>query len=260
MIRSSSSSQELAKRKTKGTRSASILTPAQLARKRANDREAQRAIRARTKEHIERLERELAELKSKQSRDQTVQELLRRNKAIEKELIQLKEVVRVPMNSSPYSAPGLTPQPLSLPVEPLTSAVYNGNLSADNNPIPSPRGPPSPSDYDSLPDYSQQYVPLSNNCESLASTISCTILSNVSILSSAEYSAGYIPISLLTSVLPSNNASSSSLGAVNNKDVVKMEYNEVGHHGTMPEVLRLPHMRHGEEEQSTWNMYPMSYP
>jgi hypothetical protein len=92
-----------------GTRRVSTLTPARLARKRANDREAQRAIRARTKEHIERLERELAELKSKQGCDQTVQELLRRNKAIEKVLIRLKEIIRVPMASSTYSTPGLTP-------------------------------------------------------------------------------------------------------------------------------------------------------
>ncbi|KAF2859348.1 hypothetical protein K470DRAFT_265345 [Piedraia hortae CBS 480.64] len=40
-----------------GTRSVSTLTPAQLERKRANDREAQRAIRQRTKDHIENLER-----------------------------------------------------------------------------------------------------------------------------------------------------------------------------------------------------------
>ncbi|KAH7248379.1 hypothetical protein B0J15DRAFT_400930 [Fusarium solani] len=49
-----SSSAEPAEPKRKGTRSGSTLTPSQLARKGANDREAQRAIRARTKEHIER--------------------------------------------------------------------------------------------------------------------------------------------------------------------------------------------------------------
>ena len=47
-----------------GTRSVSSLTPAQLERKRANDREAQRAIRARTKHHIDRLEKELADCKA----------------------------------------------------------------------------------------------------------------------------------------------------------------------------------------------------
>lgn len=86
-----------------GTRSVSTLTPSQLARKRANDREAQRAIRARTKEHIERLESELEELKSHQSRDKTVQDLLRRNKALEEELNRLRESLGLSLNSSPFS-------------------------------------------------------------------------------------------------------------------------------------------------------------
>ncbi len=45
-----------------GTRSVNTLSAAQLERKRANDREAQRIIRQRTKEHIEDLERQVAEL------------------------------------------------------------------------------------------------------------------------------------------------------------------------------------------------------
>ncbi|KAL8306042.1 hypothetical protein RB601_009132 [Gaeumannomyces tritici] len=90
--------------KRKGTRSVSTLTPSQLARKRANDREAQRAIRARTKEHIERLEREVEELKSKQNRDETLQELIRKNKALEKELMRLRESYGIP-TSHPYPTP-----------------------------------------------------------------------------------------------------------------------------------------------------------
>jgi hypothetical protein len=83
---------------TTGTRSVSTLTPAQLARKRANDREAQRAIRARTKEHIENLERELEELRSVSSRDDTVQDLLRRNRALEDELHRLRESMGIASN------------------------------------------------------------------------------------------------------------------------------------------------------------------
>ena len=45
-----------------GTRSVNTLSDAQLERKRANDREAQRIIRQRTREHIESLERQVAEL------------------------------------------------------------------------------------------------------------------------------------------------------------------------------------------------------
>ncbi|KAI1102081.1 hypothetical protein F4804DRAFT_353987 [Jackrogersella minutella] len=76
--------------KRKGTRSVSSLTPAQLARKRANDREAQRAIRARTKEHIENLEREIEDLRSQQNRDHTIQSLLQKNEALEEEVRQLR--------------------------------------------------------------------------------------------------------------------------------------------------------------------------
>lgn len=46
-----------------GTRSVSTLSAAQLERKRANDREAQRAIRQRTKTHIDDLEKTLSDLK-----------------------------------------------------------------------------------------------------------------------------------------------------------------------------------------------------
>lgn len=72
----------------------SSLTPSQLARKRANDREAQRAIRQRTKEHIDRLEFELEELKRHQNRDDTVKDLMRRNKHLEDELERLKDELR----------------------------------------------------------------------------------------------------------------------------------------------------------------------
>ncbi|QGI95948.1 hypothetical protein CEK26_009017 [Fusarium fujikuroi] len=239
MVRSSSA--EPAKSsKRKGTRSVSTLTPSQLARKRANDREAQRAIRARTKEHIDRLERELEDLKSKQSRDQTVQELLRRNQALEEELMRLKENMGVSMTSSPYSAPG-TALSVSIPTSSsphnsiLTSpSVYDDNLSTGSGAIPSPRGSPFPSGaYSPIPDYGQQYVPLPNNCESWASTVPCPVPSNVSSPSSSadDYSAGYIPTSVPTSLMPSNNTSSSSISVGHaHKDVIKMEYEDVDSH------------------------------
>ncbi|KAH7114693.1 hypothetical protein EDB81DRAFT_299941 [Dactylonectria macrodidyma] len=177
----SSSAEPARTTKRKDTRSVSELTPSQLARKRANDREAQRVMRARTKENIGRLERELDELKSKQSRDQTVQELLRRNKALEDELNWLKENMDISMASSQCSTP-----------------VDDGNLSTGSGAIPSPRTPPFPSgDYiPPPPDYSQQYVPLPINCGSWANTVPCPIFSNISSPSSSantdEYNAGYI--------------------------------------------------------------------
>lgn len=252
MVRSSSAEPAKAT-KRKGTRSVSTLTPSQLARKRANDREAQRAIRARTKEHIERLERELEDLKSKQSRDQTVQQLLRRNKALEDELSRLKENMGVSMTSSPYSTP-----------------VYDDSLSTGSGAIPSPRASPFPSgDYGSLPDYGQQYVPLSNNCESWANTV--PVPSNVSSPSSSAdtdgYGAGYIPTSVPTSMLPSNNTSTSSISAVGHKDI-KMEYEDVDHHDAGFRLANQsmqgapnPYMaqQQQQQQQPAWNMYPAVY-
>jgi regulator of replication initiation timing len=89
------------------------LTPSQLARKRANDREAQRAIRARTKEHIERLERELEDLKGKHNRDDTVQDLIKRNKALETELKRLRESMGIP-HTDPYPNSGERRRKLAL--------------------------------------------------------------------------------------------------------------------------------------------------
>ncbi|RKK64693.1 hypothetical protein BFJ69_g16610 [Fusarium oxysporum] len=219
-----------------GTRNVSTLTPSQLARKRAYDREAQRAIRTRTKEHIERLERELKEFKSKQSSDQTIKGLLRRNKALKEELIRLKENMGAPITSSPYSVPILTPPQLSLPDELLlTSTVYDLNLSTGRDAIPSPCGSPFPGDYNSLFDYSHQYVPLPNNCESWASTIPCSIPSNISNPSSSVnvYGVDYVPTSTPILILPCNNTSSSSISIVGHEDVTKLEYGGVDHHGTI---------------------------
>ncbi|KAH7190482.1 hypothetical protein DER44DRAFT_851431 [Fusarium oxysporum] len=209
------------------TRRVSTLTPKQLARKRANDREAQRAIRIRTKEHIERLERELAELKRNQSRDQTIQDLLRRNTAIERELIRLKEIMGAPTASLSSHGPGLTARQLLFPNKLSTTTVSNGNLSTGSDAIPSPHRVTFLGDYNSHHEYNQQYIPLSNNCESLASIISCAIPSNISDPSSpGDYGAGNIQTSRSTSVLPFSNTSSSNICTIYNKDVIKIEYIE----------------------------------
>ncbi|KAJ2896797.1 hypothetical protein MKZ38_005243 [Zalerion maritima] len=75
-------------KKRKGTRSVSTLTPAQLERKRANDREAQRAIRARTKDTIETLNRE------KSANQQTIGEINRENYALKAQMHQLRQEVK----------------------------------------------------------------------------------------------------------------------------------------------------------------------
>ena len=70
-----------------GTRSVTTLSTQQLIRKRANDREAQRAIRQRTKDHIDNLERRIAQLSSK---DEKLNNALQRNAALEAEVANLR--------------------------------------------------------------------------------------------------------------------------------------------------------------------------
>ena len=191
------------------------------------------------------MERELKELKSKQSGDQTIKELLRRNKALKEELIRLKEIMGAPMASlSSHEAPLTARQPLC-PDKLSTSAVCNGNLSTGNDAIPSPA--PFSRDYNILYDYNQQYIPLSNNCGHLASTISCIIPSNISTPSLPDgYSAGHIQTSMPNSVLPFHNTSSSSIYTIYNKDVVNIEYIEVGHDSAILQTLHQSDIRYGE--------------
>lgn len=70
-----------------GTRSVTTLTAAQLERKRANDREAQRAIRQRTKDHIDTLERQVRDLTSQLDGGSSskMMEIMRRNEELEQE-------------------------------------------------------------------------------------------------------------------------------------------------------------------------------
>ena len=66
------------------------LTPEQLSKKRANDREAQRAIRERTKGQIESLERKIQELTSQQPY-QELQHALRQKELVEAENEDIKK-------------------------------------------------------------------------------------------------------------------------------------------------------------------------
>ncbi|KAL3418096.1 hypothetical protein PVAG01_09811 [Phlyctema vagabunda] len=79
-----------------GKRSVTHLSKAQLARKRANDREAQRNIRQRTKEHIETLEKKVKELESLEhgQRDVSIERVLERNRQLEMEIEKLKAKVQ----------------------------------------------------------------------------------------------------------------------------------------------------------------------
>lgn len=74
---------------TSGSRGVANLTPDQLAKKRANDREAQRAIRERTKGQIEALERKIQELTSQQPY-QDLQHVIRQKELVEAENEEIK--------------------------------------------------------------------------------------------------------------------------------------------------------------------------
>ncbi|KAE8449187.1 hypothetical protein EG329_008354 [Mollisiaceae sp. DMI_Dod_QoI] len=92
----STSSDQSKKRRTTGggasssSRGVANLTPDQLAKKRANDREAQRAIRERTKNQIENLERKIRELTSQQPY-QELQHVLKQKEAVEAENLDIKK-------------------------------------------------------------------------------------------------------------------------------------------------------------------------
>lgn len=74
---------------TASSRGVANLTPEQLAKKRANDREAQRAIRERTRNQIEGLEKRIKELESQQP-FQELQNVIRTRDAVMAENEDLK--------------------------------------------------------------------------------------------------------------------------------------------------------------------------
>jgi TolA-binding protein len=82
---------------TTGSRGIANLTPEQLAKKRANDREAQRAIRERTKHQIESLERKIRELQCQQPY-QELQHVIRQKEAVEAENAEIKSRLTAILN------------------------------------------------------------------------------------------------------------------------------------------------------------------
>lgn len=105
------------KRKADGTSSRGVanLTPEQLAKKRANDREAQRAIRERTKSTIEGLEKRIKELES-QAPVQQLREVQRSRDAVQAENEELKRRMQSilgllqPMTAAQAASQGLNGQ------------------------------------------------------------------------------------------------------------------------------------------------------
>lgn len=109
------------------SRGVANLTPDQLAKKRANDREAQRAIRERTKNQIENLERKIRELTSQQPY-QELQHVLRQKETVEAENVEIKKRLS--------SVLGLI-QPI-LGQHGIDVPIYASNPSAQSTYVPRP--------------------------------------------------------------------------------------------------------------------------
>ncbi|KAL1606407.1 hypothetical protein SLS60_003810 [Paraconiothyrium brasiliense] len=121
-----SASQPPAKKRRTATSSRGVanLTPEQLARKRANDREAQRAIRERTKNQIDALNRRIQDLESQQpyqnlqvvlrEKDEVVAQLQDVRKRLESIVSIASPVLRGPNGLSELAA-AATRSPLSIP-------------------------------------------------------------------------------------------------------------------------------------------------
>jgi regulator of replication initiation timing len=110
-----------------GTRSVTTLTAAQLERKRANDREAQRAIRQRTKDHIADLERQIQELTAQRNANSSdkLMELMRRNEELEQENAILRSRL-----SHAVAALGGSAQSAGMSTSALPPCAYFVTLSA----------------------------------------------------------------------------------------------------------------------------------
>ncbi|KIW88659.1 uncharacterized protein Z519_10705 [Cladophialophora bantiana CBS 173.52] len=125
------------KNATPGSRSVDTLTPEQLAKKRANDREAQRAIRERTKQTIENLERRIQELTSHQPY-QELEAVIRQKDAIQAENEEIRRRLASVMSiiQPIVGAQGLT--------DLATAAQHNVHAGLSQaNPHPRPVFPPN---------------------------------------------------------------------------------------------------------------------
>ncbi|MCJ1447314.1 MAG: hypothetical protein MMC23_007825 [Stictis urceolatum] len=132
-----------------GSRGVANLTPEQLAKKRANDREAQRAIRERTKNTIETLEKRIQELTSQQPY-QELQQAIQQKELVEAENADIKRRLATVLsliqpllagssygdNTSTYDARGQYRPPIHAA---LTQETHTAPYSPTSNPQTIPR-------------------------------------------------------------------------------------------------------------------------
>ncbi|RGP72920.1 hypothetical protein FLONG3_6558 [Fusarium longipes] len=196
-----------------GTRKGPFSSSEQRARKRASDREAQRRIRARTKDYIVYMERELAQLKNRQWRDRTIQELLQRNEATERELIKLRRTLVALENGSFDESKHHYPK-IPRPDSYSTLELEGMNFAARAEACFEPDGFHHPMYHNSLHNYNGLEA-LPTNISELSDDPFSSILSP----SSADYVSGYTP---------SNSAVPAGFNVANDADGT-YPYNQVDH-------------------------------
>lgn len=202
------------------------MTPEKLAQKRASDREAQRKIRARTKEYIERLEKEIEQLKSQKcrdqkSRDRTIQSLLRRNEAMEKELVELKQGIELleqvlpSDNSVPYHLQ--TTEPVAYSTLPLDE---NNRLAGDDASC-YPQGSQLLMNNNGITEYTRLQNPSSSDPEGSGSSANCPETSIMSNLLSTGCAISYDPAALYTTLATANCGYFQSMESTYSQDMVR---------------------------------------
>ncbi|KAK0635073.1 hypothetical protein B0T17DRAFT_483130 [Bombardia bombarda] len=142
-----------------GSRGVANLTPEQLAKKRANDRDAQRAIRERQKLRNEHYEREIRELKSQQPY-QELQSVLRQKAAVEAELADIKSCLA---SMVALIQPILTRPPVdqtTLPTSPENQAHLSVQQPPPFNPGSTPTSAASPASVVTLGRWQSELSPV----------------------------------------------------------------------------------------------------
>ncbi|KAK3316659.1 hypothetical protein B0H66DRAFT_604937 [Apodospora peruviana] len=164
--------------KKKGSRSVASLSPQQLERKRANDREAQRAIRARTKSEIAGLKNMLDE---SQKREKA---LIEENMALRDKLSKLT---------------GQACQPRQYPTTAITGYNVDGLPGAPGSAVSSQASSlgQGSADYSGTPGFGPNYLATPSPCESWSPVVSGSISSPCSSTGCPEdYVTGFIPTSV----------------------------------------------------------------
>ncbi|KAI5457983.1 hypothetical protein BGZ63DRAFT_492842 [Mariannaea sp. PMI_226] len=155
-----------------GSRGVANLTPEQLAKKRANDREAQRAIRERTKNQIDSLERRIKELTNQQPY-QELQAAIRAKEAAEQENVEIKRrLAGIVAMLQPLIGQVAIDQAYISPAQTYAPPIHPNQLPLDSmNNVSTPGSASSPQSHGptSMQSHQQHWQPHPHSSESMQS-------------------------------------------------------------------------------------------